>query len=302
MTLESNKSKNFYVLVAGLSVDRSLQLAPGVTICPLTCDLTVIDMASVGAVGFHEWAVVGSLAPQCVSEIESSTDSAVTPGYDTLGRVWLASALLSLRGFDSHLCLAYNDYTWDLIAGRVASATRPARYPHSEKLPRFAGGLLDFHLKVWNEGNNKFLTKEHTDWVNYYFNIFNELISENENFRLAVESVVDWRYLKDPRSALARIWCGIEAICGISSELVYRVSLVCSALLEDRGEKRLKSFQNIKKLYNYRSKAMHGDDVPEEQMLNALFSSYHLLRDLILLTGEKGHVLTDKDFNEAIFF
>jgi hypothetical protein len=304
MVLESDKSMNLYVLVAGLPVvDKPLQLAPGITICPLTCDLAIFDMAAVGAVGFQEWAVVGSLASQCVSEIESATDSAIVPGYDTLGRVWLASALLLLRGFDSHLCLAYNAYSWNLVAGRVASTTRPARYPHSEKLSKFAGGLLEFHLKFLNEGNNnKLLTKEDADWVNYYFNVFNELTAENDNFRLAVEAAVDWRYSKDHRSALARIWCGIEAICGISSELIYRVSLICSALLEYRGEKRLERFQNIKKLYNYRSKAVHGDKIPEEEMLNALFSSYHVLRDLILLIGEKGHVFTDKDFNEAIFF
>ncbi len=300
----SNNPKNCYILIAGIPpVETPVKLASGVTIRPLTCDLTVIDLAALGAVGFQEWAVLGSLANQCKNEIESAHDSAVTPGYDAVGRVWLASTLLSLRGFDNNLCLAYNTYSWDLVAGRVASASRPARYPQSDKLPKFIGGLLDFHLRVWNEGDiNRPLTKEDADWVNYYFNLFSELTANNENFRLALEAAVDWRFFKDARSAIARIWCGIEAICGVSSELVYRVALICSALLEERGEKRLKRFEAIKKLYNYRSKAVHGDAIPEEQILNILFSSYHLLRDLIILTGDKGHVLSDADFNEAIFF
>ena len=289
-------------MISGLpGGENPVQLAPGITVCPLTCDLTVIDMAAVGAAGFNEWAAVGSLAPNCVSEIESAKDFAVTPGYDTLGRVWLASTLLSFRGFDSHLCLAYNTYSWDLVAGRVASASRPARYPSTEELPRFQGGILDFHLKVWRDGSDpKLLTKEDADWVNYYFNIFNKLTAKYDNLRLAIEAAVDWRYSADYRSALARIWCGIEAICGISNELVYRVSLVCSALLEERGEKRLQRFQEIKQLYNCRSKAVHGDKIPEEQKIDALFSSYHLLRDLIILSGERGH--TCKRAHKSLIF
>lgn len=303
MEIKNGNPKNFYALVANLSVENPLQLAPGVTIRPLTCDLTVMDLAAVGVAGFQEWAVLGSLAHKCVSEIESAADSATTPGYDALGRVWLASALLSLCGFDNHMCPAFNTYSWDLVAGRVNSPRRPARYPHSEKLPKFEGGLIDFHLQVWSEGSQtSVLTKDDADWVYQYFNIFNYLNSESDSFRLAVEASVDWRFSKDPRSAIARIWCGIEAICGVSSELVYRIALICSSLLEERGEKRFERFENIRKLYNFRSKAVHGDELSEEQMTKTMFSSYKLLRDLIILTGERGQILTDKEFNHGIFF
>lgn len=297
-----DESKNYYILVAGLPlITEPLQLAPGITIRPLSCDLTVFDLAAAGAVGFREWAVLEPIIHDCVNEIETAADSATTPGYDALNRAWLASVLLSLQGFKS-LCVACNTYSWDLIAGRVNSPKKVARYPSSDKLPMFNGGLLDFYLEMWGWKEPRMLTKIEANFVYEKFNMFNQLAAQSDKFRLALESSVDWKFFKDPRSAIARIWCGIEAICGISNELVYRISLMCASLLEERGEKRLKCFHVTKKLYNFRSKAVHGDELSKDQMLETMFSSSRLLRDLIILTGKKGHVLSDKDFNEAIFY
>ena len=109
---------NWYVLVAGMPApSRPLVLAPGVSIRPLGSELSVFDLAAAGSVGFREWATLEPIAAECVCEIESAKDSDTTPGYDTLNRAWLASAMLVLRGFSQHLCLATSSYSWSTIAG-----------------------------------------------------------------------------------------------------------------------------------------------------------------------------------------
>ncbi len=88
---------------------------------------------------------------------------------------------------------------------------------------------------------------------------------------------------------------------GISSELVYRISLLSASLLEPRGELRKAKFEAVKKLYSLRSKAVHGDALPPEKLASAMNESYDLLRDLILLSLNKGHALGSSDFDEAVF-
>jgi hypothetical protein len=152
---------NWYVLIAGLPRPAAaLTLAPGVSLRPLEQPLSVFDLASAGAVGFGGWAVLEPLAPGCCAEMESAKDAAILPGYDTLNRAWLASALLVLRGFTQHLCVACSSYSWNIVAGHQERTSHtfqeqlrvegPDAAVHRSKrdLPRFQGNLLDFHLAL----------------------------------------------------------------------------------------------------------------------------------------------------------
>ncbi len=112
---------------------------------------------------------------------------------------------------------------------------------------------------------------------------------------------MDWRFATEPRSAISRLWSGIEAVFGITSELVYRISLLSACLLAERGDERLKKFQNVKTLYGLRSKVVHGEQLSGEKMTSALNDSYHLLADLLILTISTGHVLDQSDFDTAVF-
>lgn len=307
---------NWYVLIAGLPLPTlALTLAPGLCLIPLESPLSVFDLAAVGAVGFREWAVLESVSRSCTCEIETAKDSDVMPGYDTLNRAWLASALLVLRGFSRHFGVACSSYSWNVIAGhqeRTAHIFRQqaeqegvnaAVYEPKGELPPFRGSLLDFHARflIEREARTDPVSDEDAAWIYKHFGAFNRLASESEAFRLALEAAIDWRYAKEPRLAVGRIWSGIEAVFGISSELVYRISSLCASLLEERGERRKARFQAVKKLYGLRSKAVHGEPLAQDQLVSAMNDSYRLLRELLLLTIEKGHVLTGDDFDDALF-
>jgi hypothetical protein len=307
---------NWYVLVCGLSKPKEpLILASGLSLCSLDNPMSVFDLAAAGAVGFHGWSVLEPVAKACTCEIESAKDSAVVPGYDTLNRAWLASALLVLRGFTRHLCLACSSYSWNLVAGHQKRTSHifekqlreegpeVAVYKSKRELPPFAGNLLDYHLRLLIDSDTRkdSLTKEDLDWIQQHYEVFNRLAAENESFRLALGAAIDWRYAKDARTAIARLWSGIESIFGITSELIFRISLISASLLEEPGEARKTRFRAVKKLYGLRSKAVHGESLPEEKVLSAMNDSFHLLKELLLLTIEKGHVLSNKDFDDSVF-
>lgn len=315
--MNQEEISNWYVLLAGLPKPAfPIQLAPGITLCPLDSDLTVFDLAAAGAAGFKEWAVLEPIASMCTCEIESAYDAADLSGYDTLNRAWLTSSLLVLRGFSRHMGVAGSIYSWNKIAGHqrrsshifeeqlVKEGIDAAVFESHRDLPEFRGSILDFQLNllIHESDRQDNITEEDASWTRTHFEDFNKLASESESFRLALESGVDWRFAKDPRSAVARLWSGIESIFGISSELVYRISLLSACLLERRGESRRLRFNSVKKLYGLRSKIVHGESLPQEKIYSAMNDSYILLRELLLLSIEKGHPLGQKDFDEALFF
>jgi hypothetical protein len=116
-----------------------------------------------------------------------------------------------------------------------------------------------------------------------------------------LEAAIDWRFAKEPRSAVARLWGGIEALFAINSELVYRISLSSACLLAERGEPRRRKFEEVKRLYGLRSKVVHGEKLPEAKISQAMSDSFHLLRDLLLVAVNREKPITAADVDDAIF-
>jgi hypothetical protein len=290
-------------------------LAGGITLVPLIDHLSIFDLASAGAVGFQQWAVIEGIAAACTCEIESALDAAVSPGYDTLNRAWLASALLVLRGFSAHIAPACSSYSWGVIAGH-RTRTAPSFHEQLQEegvddavnrpkhdLPHFKGGILDFHLSilVHDARRTDAVNADDAAWIRQHFDAYDQLAANSQAFRFALESAYDWRFAKDPRIAVARLWSGIEALFGIKTELVFRISLACASLLEPRGLPRKAFFEDVKRLYNLRSKAVHGQEIAERDMASAMNESFDLLRRLLLLSIELGHSISEADIDEALF-
>lgn len=307
---------NWYILLAGLPrFDSSLVLAPGVALRPLESPLTVFDLAAAGGVGFRGWAALEQFAPACTAEIESAKDANITPGYDTLNRAWLTTGLLVLRGFTKLWGVACSGYSWNLIAGHQPRHSEHFRkqaesdgidsavFQPKHSLAPFRGNLLDYHLSCFIDAGCRSDAPNEADaqWIKTHFEVFNRLAADSEPFRFALGAAIDWRFAKEPRSAVARLWGGIEALFGISSELVYRISLYSACLLAERGEARKRKFEEVKRLYGLRSKVVHGEKLAEEKISQAMSDSFHLLRDLLLVAVERGQPITAADVDDAIF-
>jgi hypothetical protein len=111
---------------------------------------------------------------------------------------------------------------------------------------------------------------------------------------------VDWRYAKDHRAAIARLWAGIESLFGISSELVYRISLLASTVVAPRGPERLGAFQRLRKLYGIRSKAVHGEPLTDDVLRLGLGESFELLRTLLLDAVERDKLRDEADYHSEL--
>jgi hypothetical protein len=312
---EDTPTGNWYVLLWNLKLAIPVVAAPGISLRPLNASLTVWDLAAVGAVGFKEWATLEPLARNIHCELETAKDADVRPGYDALNRAWLACCLLVLRGFGRSLLVASSAYSWQTIAGHQ-ERTKPlfqqqlaeegveaAVHSPRRSLSPFTGFLLDYHIRIQTcpAASRQEFSAEDAGWIRLHFDGFNSLAASSERFRFALEAANDWRYTKDARTAISRLWAGIESLFGISSELVFRLSLMAASVLQPRGSKRRDCFHHVKRLYGVRSKAVHGDKISDERLAEGLDGSFCLLRDLLLTFVAHGQEYSETDYEDAIF-
>jgi len=314
MTEEEHEG-NWYILLHGIELESDvMQLAPGLSLVKLNEELTVFDLAAAGSVGMWGWSMLEPFASGCKCEMESAADASKSPGYDALGRAWLASAMLTLLGFGQHRALAASAYPWSVIAGHqkrtagqfreqlieewVESAVnRPRR-----ELPRFKGRVLesDFKMLFVQEVKEPIVTQAECDWIRDNFDKFDDLAAKSKAFNFGLMAAVEWRHLGNFRAAMAMIWSGIEAVIDVQSELAYRLSVVAASLLCGRGEERIKKYRLIRDLYSLRSKAVHGEELDEPEMAVGVAESFQLLRALLVRQVERGKVFTREDMNEAV--
>lgn len=123
---------------------------------------------------------------------------------------------------------------------------------------------------------------------------------EVPRFRLAVEALTTHQHLLSPRMMAASIWSGIEALMDISQELSFRIAMAAASLLEPRGEQRYQRYRAIKKLYDVRSKAVHGGELNDVAIRQHVIDSRKLLSDLVCHMVEARRVLSRDEIERTI--
>lgn len=304
--MDKQSANSQYILLYGLKLDKSpLRLVPGLEMRDLSSALSLYDLSVAGRAGFAGWPALGPYLGGNICEIASTNPDIENPECsDRLNRARAVSDLLHILGFGGHLCLASSNYSWSTIADQTTDGNPPS--PEAQavipELPPFQGYILDqyMNLIIPKEARDTVTVKD-AQWIVGKFDSFIAMMAEHEKLRFAVDAAIDWRYLKDPRAAIARLWSGIEAIFAIRAELVYRLSVLSAAILSPRGQARVDKYYQIKKLYGQRSRAVHGESMPEAKLLRATNESYQLLRELLIEIVKIGRPWDKKDFDLAMF-
>ena len=289
--------EKYYVLLYNFAIDQKcVDLFPGL-ILKTVSPISVFDLALAGSKGFREWAVLEPIIHNCITEVVSWDSEELTNpvGYDALNRVWLFSLMLILNDMQDQFPVAYNRYSWNDFSGQTIPGTKKV------EIDSFSGGILDFTLShIHTTSKKNVLDKDSYDFIRNYFMIANKLAHDNAQFRLGLLSLYDWRFAKDIRMAIARLWVGIEALLNINSELNYRIALYASTMLEDRGEARKARFNEIKKLYSKRSRAVHGDSLSDEELVATIEKSFKLLKDLIIFYCKTNKIWSIDDIENLL--
>lgn len=119
-------------------------------------------------------------------------------------------------------------------------------------------------------------------------------------FHVAVDALTTHPHLLSPRMMVASIWSGIEAILGVGTELRYRLSLSIAVLLEPRGPDRTRAYKTVMKMYDTRSKAVHGAKLSDSQLIDHLKAARRLLSVMVCGIVDRRHVPTQDDLERML--
>lgn len=202
-----------------------------------------------------------------------------------LNIVWWILSALRCRTLIDLLVPAVANVSWDVF---------PATQPNSCIVQ-----LLEDVPAARRISPVKELSLESLDWVQQYLENWISLL-EFPAFRLAVDSLTTHNQHANLRMTAAALWAGFEALFGINSELRFRLALMAAAYLEERGQKRLEAYRRIKKLYDYRSKAVHGGATTDQLLIEHIVAVREILSSLVCRITELGGMPTIEDYEERL--
>lgn len=186
------------------------------------------------------FGAIGRYSHAIGSELVVYTDRFPTTESATNAAYWIVSGL-RIRALISILVPLAIDHSWSTVAARNNQVV---------------GRLIEDVPQAWGFESRQLIEGD-WDWV------MNHLISiaelwEAPRFRVALESLVEHSHQRSLRMVAATLWAGIEALLDIDTELRFRLAAYSASVLEQRGPGRKDLFVKVKKLYDTRSKAVHG--------------------------------------------
>lgn len=233
------KGTETYILVTGIQTDSSVKLGANTELLPATCHLDYDRFATMMKHSYIDFAVGLLVIPSVRSQLHVTADNAEE---------------LAIRAWNAQWdCLLLSGLFDQTVLWNVQSDIPAEKIDANTTL-----NITNYHLTGFHALSEYQLTTSDKEWLERHFGTARNLLS-NPAFQTAAHSLATFRWHSHPRSQLALIWSGIEALFGIDSEIVFRVSLYTARFLasDDQAE-RLQLFSKVKQLYKQRSAAVHG--------------------------------------------
>lgn len=198
---------------------------------------------------------------------------------------WVVSALRARSRVDVLIPIVA-DCSWSAIAAAPAGSCRAQLL---EDVPR-ARRLSPVST----------LDERDVKWVADYLLPFVRLL-EVARFRLAIDCLTTHTHEASIRMTAASLWVGIEALFDIAAELRFRLASLSASFLEAPGLARIARYRAVKRLYDMRSKVVHGAAVSEAEIVQHSELARDLLSALVCKMTELGRVPTGDDWDQFLF-
>lgn len=251
-----------YILLSGIVVSDNIRLSDNVELQPADTSHLDFKTAISTCSRPNDIAVVAAFIPRITSQfhiVASTPKELAAYAWNSSWDALLLSALF-------HTEIGFNIQS-DVPAEKIGVGSK----------------LLATNLYMYGIADSKAheITEDEMKWLLDHFTDARQLI-ENERFQTAVHCLASYRWHSMPRIKLAVLWAGIEGMFGASTEIRFRISLYISRFLhQNNSEKRKQLFESVKKLYNYRSAAVHGARIKDDIDV-AVEESAKLLQKILL--------------------
>ena len=177
----------------------------------------------------------------------------------------------------------------DVPFNEVEKAKKPFLFP-LEQLPRRTMPRLAEHAEM---------KLESLKWVASNWPKAARLATSSQKFLPALEALDRYYEAGKDSAAMMSMWGGIELLfCTNAPELKFRVSAFLASYLGGDGAERLVRFNQIKKLYDARSKCAHTGVPPSKEELS---NTYLIFRSAMSAIIETEAVPTEKILLKMLF-
>jgi hypothetical protein len=281
--LHGDEAARWFFAIVGLELDFDYQINPLLTLRRVVDAPGEIELA--GALA--DKSLMSAVASYSHSiQHELCVDRDAGNQQEEFDLAWRFLSALRTRTMSDFLVPAVSDRSWSTIAGVARDSCWVQLI---EDVPRARRFVLPVPI-----------TREQLTWVDEHFTRFIELL-EKPAFRLAVDSLTTHQHEASLRMTTASLWAGVEALLGISSELRFRLSALIAAFLEARGPERVRRYRGLKKLYDFRSRAVHGTAIDDTALQEHISEVRVLLSSLLCKITELGRFPSDDDWDLALF-
>lgn len=263
-----------YLYISGLSVSKELKLSDNLTLLPIERQLDLNCMARI-LKNDVDFATSILCAQNCKAQLRVTANN---------------SEELALRAWDAQ----WDVILLDAILGCNAMCNIQGNAPADSLCKDSFVNIMNYHIHGILQKPYQ-ITDEDAQWIHAYFENATSLLDSQTSFMTAVHSMASFRWHSLPRIQLAILWAGIEALFGVTSELVFRISLYIANFLSDDIREAYILFSKTKKLYGARSSAVHGSKMKKIDEPQAVRDSAELLKRLIRKCVETNHMPVPED-------
>jgi len=189
--------------------------------------------------------VEGGFGYDIMMQLNVPAGPAFGTGKDRLSIVrWLAKLLRLIHLPEVHIPIV---------------STGPFSQALSEEGPKFHPLELGRRSVLISSRSVRTLSADHLRWITDYWQAGFELVRKDRRLSLAMTAFDDGASTGDPALYMLSMWSGLEALFSpFPSELSFRLSSAIATYLEPPGRTRYDMQKHIKKLYDVRSKIVHG--------------------------------------------
>lgn len=254
-----------YLFLSGIKVPRSIRLADGVELLPWGEQVgTRPFLAGLNLLDRH-FALLQLPWVECQLRIAGMGRADVARrAWNSLWDVLLLSAIFGVP-----------------VNCGLQSTAAAAHFTERSRL-----NVVDYRILAPLGEESRVLNEAECTWLENNFGKAQSLLTQH-GFQNAVHCLATYHWHSLPRAQLALLWAGIEGLFGVDSEIVFRVSLYTAKFLAPGDVDVQKTlFADVKRLYNVRSKAVHGGKLKGDQQEN-VSESVELSRRLIVACIER---------------
>lgn len=192
---------------------------------------------------------------------------------------------LRVRTQSELFCPAVCNQPWDQIGLDSLSKTQciAARFePHVYSLDLGEPSQIDAEDLAWVKNNLSKVLE----------------LNKHTRFNIALDALCSYLHTERDRMKAAQLWVGIEAIFEVQFEISYRLPLLAALMLQPRGPGCKVLRDQIKKLYNERSRAIHGQEFKNAK--EHVHEVRKLLARLLTKIIEDGRLPSKEDLDDLV--